>query len=567
MAGIARGTLMKAAIYARYSSDLQKDRSIDDQIAQAKQIAVRHGYEVVEVFTDRAKSGASMFERDGLLALMNAGKRREFQAVITESLSRLSRDQEDTAAIYKRLKFNDIKIIDTSGEVTDVHIGVGGIVNSMFLKNLATSVKRAKDGRVREGLVPGRIAYGYRGTGKPGEREIDPEQAAVVRRIFEEYTQGKSMRDITLGLAEDKVATPGLVGSEMLRNEIYVGKLVWNTKTSIKNPDTGRRIYRATAEADRITVDVPHLRIISQDLWDLTQTTLVARRRGSGQSGGYGPRRFLASTNQLLAGLLTCGACGGAMIAGQTNPDGSPRVVCTYGHRRLNCTHYRSYSLKTLQATVLNGVKRNLTSRETLLEMTKSYHSRWAEQQRATRGQRETTQALLTRVSVQMDRIVTAISDTDEPVQALVEKLKALRLEQASLKEKLRLIEAEASVVTLHPVAIEKFAVDMDRMHLALSGDLSTEQMAPFRAAFHNVFERVVVHPTERCKPYEVTPYVRLAAIMGFEMFPKMRSVDEMLAEQGGASITMTENSRRCIPQDRNPEGGIIALGKWRQAA
>ena len=558
---------MKAAIYARYSSDLQKDRSIDDQIAQAKQIAVRHGYDVAEVFTDRAKSGASMFERDGLLALMNAGKRREFQAVITESLSRLSRDQEDTAAIYKRLKFNEIKIIDTSGEVTDVHIGVGGIVNSMFLKNLAVSVKRAKDGRVREGLVPGRIAFGYRGTGKPGEREIDPEQAVIVRRIFEEYTTGKSMRDITLGLTEDKVATPGLVGSEMLRNQIYIGKLVWNEKASIKNPDTGRRIYRATAIADRITVDVPHLRIIPQELWDLTQTTLAARRRGSGQSGGFGPRRFLVSTDQLLAGLLTCGACGGAMIAGQTNPDGSPRMVCTYGHRRLNCTHYRSYSLKTLQTTVLDGVKRNLTDREALLRMTKDYHSRWAEKQKADKGQRETTQALLTRVSVQMDRIVTAISDTDEPVEALVAKLKTLRLEQASLKEKLRLIEAEGNVVTLHPAAIERFAADMERMHVALSGDMSGEQAAHFRAGFRNVFERIVVHPTARCQPYEVSVYARLAAIMGFEMFPKMRSVDEMLAEQGGSPITTTDNSRRCIPQDRNSEGGIIALGKWRQAA
>ena len=92
-----------AAIYARYSSDLQKDRSIDDQVALCKEIALRNGYSVAEIFTDRAKSGASMFERDGLLALMNAAKKRDFQAVISESLSRLSRDQEDTAAIYKRL--------------------------------------------------------------------------------------------------------------------------------------------------------------------------------------------------------------------------------------------------------------------------------------------------------------------------------------------------------------------------------------------------------------------------------------------------------------------------------
>ena len=91
--------MKKAVAYCRYSTDLQKEVSIEDQIALCEQIAARHGFKIVEVFSDRAKSGASMFERDGLLALMQASKLRKFDAVVTESLSRLSRDQEDTAAI------------------------------------------------------------------------------------------------------------------------------------------------------------------------------------------------------------------------------------------------------------------------------------------------------------------------------------------------------------------------------------------------------------------------------------------------------------------------------------
>ena len=117
--------MKKAVAYCRYSTDLQKEVSIEDQIALCEQIAARHNFKVVEVFSDRAKSGASMFERDGLLALMQASKLRKFDAVVTESLSRLSRDQEDTAAIYKRLKFAEIKIFDANGEVSDVHVGVG----------------------------------------------------------------------------------------------------------------------------------------------------------------------------------------------------------------------------------------------------------------------------------------------------------------------------------------------------------------------------------------------------------------------------------------------------------
>jgi site-specific DNA recombinase len=551
-----------AVIYARYSSDLQKDRSIDDQIAHCRQLAERNGYQVAEIFVDRAKSAASMFERDGLLALMNAAKKRDFNAVVTESLSRLSRDQEDTAAIYKRLKFNNVNIIDTSGEVTDVHVGVGGIVNSMFLKNLAISVKRAKAGRAREGLIPGRTAFGYRGTGKPGEREIDPLQAAIVLRIFGEYDHGKSLRDIAVDLANENIVTPGLVGGEILRNQIYIGKLVWNANSSIKNPENGRRVYRASTD-DKFTIDVPHLRIIPQPLWDRVEARRVARKK---TARSHGPRPHRNFDNHMLAGLLTCGGCGGNMIFGQTNPDGSPRAVCTYGYRRIGgCTHYRSYSVKTLERTVLDGIKRNLTNREALLELTKAYHARYAERQKIVRQDREATQQQLNRIEIQMDRIVTAISDSDDPVKGLVEKLNKLRIEHASLKEQMRLIEAESNVVTLHPAAIDKFADAMEQMHAALSDDLPSDQFAHFRAAFRTVFERVTVHPTDRYKPYEVTPYARLGAIMGFELFPKARSVEEMLAEQGVTRITMLPGSPTCIPQDRNDE--IVSLGKWLQAA
>jgi DNA invertase Pin-like site-specific DNA recombinase len=559
--------MKRAVIYARYSSDLQKDRSIDDQIALCEQIAARNGCNVINVYSDRAKSGASMFERDNLLALMNAAKKCDFDVVIAESLSRLSRDQEDTAAIFKRLKFNNVTIIDTNGIVSDVHIGVGGIVNSMFLKNLAVSVKRSLGGRVREGLVPGRIAFGYRGTGKPCEREIDPENGKIVQRIFEEYADGKSMRDIADELARDGIATPGLINGDMLRNQIYIGKVVWNATSSVKNPDTGRRLYRRGAEQDKIIVDAPHLRIIPQDLWDRVETIRASRREAQ---GWYGPReRKVVNKDHLLLGLLTCSKCNGSMIVGQNNPDGSPRVVCSVAYRHKGCDHKRSYCLKTIQTTILTGIKDKLTDRNALLEMTRAYHGRWAERQKETRTEADVARKQLNRVTVQIDRIVTAISDSDAPVKALVDKLKTLEFERAGLVEKVRLIEAEGNVVTLHPAAIDRFSDAMEEMHTALTSDIDIKQLAPFRAAFRNTFERIVVHPTAKMKPVEVTPYTRISAIMGLELFPKMRSTAEMLAEQGVAA----NGENKILPgsptrngQDRNCDG-LISLGCWRQAA
>lgn len=555
-----------AFIYARYSSDLQKDRSIDDQITLCKQIALRHGYSVGEIFTDRAKSGASMFERDGLLALMNAAKKRGFQAVICESLSRLSRDQEDTAAIYKRLKFNEITIIDSGGIVSDVHIGVGGIVNSMFLKNLSVSVKRSLDARAREGLVPGRIAFGLRATGaKKCEREIDPDNAAIVRRVFAEYADGASLRDIGEALKRQNIDAPNL--GEMLRNQIYAGTIVRNVVRSVKDPETGRRLFRRAEADDRIVVEAPELRIIPQDLWDRVQHLLTARSKAK---GWHGPRQHkFVNKDQLLLGLLTCGKCGGSMSIGQNNPDGSPRMQCSYANRGENCDHRRSYCLKTLQTTILDGIKHKLTNRKALLELTRAYHERWAERQQSVRSDLASARGELNRTEVQLDRIVTAIGLSSAPPKALVEKMDALEITRASLAQKVDLIEREGNVITLHPAAIDRFANAMEEIHTALTSNLDVRQLAPFRAAFRNVFERIVVHPTGKRKPYEVTPHARLSAIMGLELFPKMRSATEMLAEQG-VTYKILEGSCSRTSQNFNSEsaaGDIVNLGIWRAAA
>lgn len=569
--------MKKAVIYARYSSDIQKDRSIDDQVALCRQIAERHGYKIIEVFSDRAKSGASMFERDGLLALMQAAKKRGFDAVITESLSRLSRDMEDTPAIYKRLKFAEIAIVTSDGLATDVHVGVGGIVNSMFLKNLATSVKRGRDARVREGLIPGKPAYGYRLVpGKPGVREIDPAQAAIVCRIFEEYATGVSTRTICERLmAEDipgprgakswnhqKLITGGAFGG-LLGNNLYIGKLIWNAHYQIKNPETGKRNNRRSTEPP-IEVDVPHLRIIEQDLWDRAQAMREARRTAKVQ----GPRVYrFAEKSRMLVGLLRCATCSGRMMIGQSNMDGSPRVVCSAAARRINCNHTKSYCLKTVEQTVFEGIKHKLTNRNALIEMTRSYHDRYVERQKETRGELNAAQKQLNRVTVAIDRAVTAITDSDEPIKGLVDKIKALEIERAGLAEKVRLIEAEGNVVSLHPAAIDQFSAAMNELHKALTSDIDDLAYAPFRAAFYNVFERIVVHPTPKRTLPEVTPYARLSAIMGFEMFPKMRSTAEMLAEQGLAAngIVSPVGSQWC--QDCNSGEAIIPLGRWRQAA
>ena len=101
---------MRAAIYARYSSDLQSVRSIEDQVRICAEKAETDGWSVVGVFSDRALSGANLSRRAGILDLLDNARLGKFDVVIVEALDRLSRDLEDIAGIYKRLAHEGVAI-------------------------------------------------------------------------------------------------------------------------------------------------------------------------------------------------------------------------------------------------------------------------------------------------------------------------------------------------------------------------------------------------------------------------------------------------------------------------
>ena len=96
--------MTRVALYARYSSDNQRDASIEDQLRQCRERAVREGWTIVETYSDRAISGASLI-RAGIQSLLADAQAGRFDMVLSEALDRISRDQEDIAGIFKRLRF------------------------------------------------------------------------------------------------------------------------------------------------------------------------------------------------------------------------------------------------------------------------------------------------------------------------------------------------------------------------------------------------------------------------------------------------------------------------------
>jgi DNA invertase Pin-like site-specific DNA recombinase len=125
-----------AAIYARYSSDLQREASIEDQIRICRERAVKEGWAVYKQYSDHGISGASLM-RPGIQKLLQDAVQGRFRIVVTESLDRLSRDQEDIAHIFKRISFAGGRIVTLSeGEINELHIGLKGTMGALYLKEI-----------------------------------------------------------------------------------------------------------------------------------------------------------------------------------------------------------------------------------------------------------------------------------------------------------------------------------------------------------------------------------------------------------------------------------------------
>src|SRR5262249_39803072 len=101
---------MRAVIYARYSTDLQREASIEDQVRICRQRMDREGWTLVATYSDAASSGASRL-RPGYQKLLEDARAGAFDIVVAEALDRLSRDQEDVAALYKQLRFRGVRIL------------------------------------------------------------------------------------------------------------------------------------------------------------------------------------------------------------------------------------------------------------------------------------------------------------------------------------------------------------------------------------------------------------------------------------------------------------------------
>lgn len=354
-----------AAIYARVSTQQQSQLSTLDQIRKCREYAAAHEMQVrpEHIFVDEAVSGVG-YDRAALMRMMEAAvsPSHPFAAILVDDTSRLSRNTEDALGIFRRLNFAGVQLvavsqgIDSDDDQAQVLVTVHGLVDSLYVKELSKKVHRGMEGLALRGLSTGGRCFGYDtvavGEGTSKRLVVNKSEAAIVHRIFEMSASGVSLKKIVAALNSERIPPPQprqgkhfatwcpTAIHEMLKRELYIGRVVWNRSRFVKRPGTNCRVRRARPQSEWKFADREDLRIVSDALWQAVlerRETIKAAYQGHGNGGGWLSRA--ATSPYLFSGLLKCGTCGGNLVIVTGSKGRNRRYGCSQHFYRGTCSN------------------------------------------------------------------------------------------------------------------------------------------------------------------------------------------------------------------------------------
>ncbi|WP_425497035.1 recombinase family protein [Novosphingobium sediminicola] len=529
----------RCAIYARFSTDRQSETSAEDQIRECTRFAESKGWQVVETYHDLAMSGANN-RRPGLNQLLAHIQERRFDTLLVEDLDRIARDLEDVAGIFKRVRFAGARIWSLSaGEISQLHIGLKGTMDAMELEKMADKIRRGQRGSVARGRIPGGRTYGYdvvrqlndRGELDRGLRSINPEQAVIVRRIMEEYADGRGPKAICRSLNAEGIPSPNggewsvsaIVGSAsrrigLLQNPIYTGRFVYNRVKMVRNPETRNRVSRVNNVEEHAETYIPEMRIISDELWDRVTAIRTARSNG--------PLVRAKRPRHLLSGLVRCGVCQGGFAVYSAN-----RLGCNSHRRGGNCPNNRTITVQELQTRVMAGLEDKLLADDAVALLLKQYQTERDRRLREGGKTRTSKEKRLRETEAAIARLVSAIADGGADFTEIRAVLNEKKLEQQRLRAELA-DEPPMPELSLNPKVAKAYR---ERVKALLSG-LRTEEITDSSASgqIRALIHTVHVSPGERKCKVEILGSLEAAlALANTKTAKAVPTTVKVVAEEG----------------------------------
>ena len=341
--------------YIRVSTDDQLEYSPDSQIKLIQQFAKKNDIVIPEefIFIDEGISGKTAQKRPEFNRMIAIAKQKEnsFDVILVWKFSRFARNQEESIVYKKMLKKADVDVISISEPIADDHFGslIERIIEWMdeyYVIRLSDEVRRGMTEKATRGEPLCASAFGYDMRDK--RYYINEEQAVIVREIFDRFTNGGTITQITLylqsiGVKTNRGNSPDRRFVEyILHNPVYCGKTRWcpnGRSVSLRNYDRD----------DVIVVDGVHEPIISQETFDKAQEIIQDNRKKYRKW-----QRRDQEVEFMLKGLLKCGNCGATLVYG-SKTDNS--VQCHNYSGRRGCTISHSISLRKADKIVIDALK------------------------------------------------------------------------------------------------------------------------------------------------------------------------------------------------------------------
>lgn len=354
---------MKVWIYARLSNDDdQEQNSLLNQQEICKAYAEQHNHQIVGISFDDNVSGMT-FERRGLDQLTVAAEAGQIEAVIAKDLSRLGRHRTQTALFLDYLRERGVRVLsvteglDTFREEDDLIVGVRGLMNDYYAKDIGKKIRAGYRQKQKDGIVI-TPPFGYWKDKNTGRVQIQPEAAETVRLIFSLYLSGHGQKEISRRLNQLGRRTPAQLRAERCGKESATALWTYSSVKNILVEETytgvlinhrhefhGLKRSKVPKDAQFRHPDY-YPPIISPEDWAATQELLKAKA----------PPAPCNQTKHRYAGLLKCQECGSPFVPMVRYWNGKRRVeyVCKTYHRLRKdyCSSHRIHE-EVLDAEVL----------------------------------------------------------------------------------------------------------------------------------------------------------------------------------------------------------------------
>jgi site-specific DNA recombinase len=462
-------TALRAATYSRKSTQQRdiEDASTDRQIALAKSFAETKGWTIVADYLDEGVSGRARTKLIGRAKLFLAAEEGQFDVVIVRDSDRLSRDDEETDPVAL-LRDSDVQVWEyTTGQMIDVSDTTGRLVRSVhryrgasYAESVSKNTREQKLAKARAGGVADGKVFGYRtvGEAKARKREIDPKQAATVKRIFGMSADGIGLLRIVRTLNDEGVvnatgqhrigsskagkywATTGV--RELLRRDLYRGVIVYGKTRNVWKH--GKRTKIAIPEKDWIKVSAPHLRVVSDNLWKRVQDRLAKTLEtypGRKTDGRLAGRREAGLVSQyLLSGFLRCGICGSNMfVTARSGRWGVKRYyICTTAHTRGSaaCSNTKGVPYEPLTESVIATLKDKLFNKAILGQILADRLKELTAGTEGVQEEIETMRAEITKIDASLEHLLDAIEEGGD-AKSIMPRMRSLEQDRDALTAKL----------------------------------------------------------------------------------------------------------------------------------